>query len=105
MPTKFNYDIILKDITKSRTITRQVNKFAGDDFREKKADMLDVFLRHPITQEIQEGPTATNTTRTLDIANKDHGNLFSFLGFEAGSDPIGKALGVIDENTRLFPVI
>lgn len=42
------------------------------------------FENHPITQEIEAGPDANNTSNTLG----GYGNLFSFLGFYAGSSPL-----------------
>lgn len=42
------------------------------------------FLNHPVTKEIQEGPSGSNITNSLG----GYGNLFSFIGFQAGEDPI-----------------
>ncbi|MHA2052015.1 MAG: hypothetical protein ACXADH_05415 [Candidatus Kariarchaeaceae archaeon] len=42
------------------------------------------FLNHPVTKEIQQGPSGSNTTDALG----GYGNLFSFIGFSAGEDPI-----------------
>lgn len=42
------------------------------------------FFNHPVTKEISNGPEGANTSGTLG----GYGNLFSFIGFEEGRDPI-----------------
>lgn len=51
-----------------------------------KKQMISEFNAHPVTREILSGPDATNLSQTLVGAK--NGNLFSFIGFESGSDPI-----------------
>lgn len=67
------------------------------EFEQIKKEMLMEFLQHPVTQEIQSGPTASNISGTLS-----HGNLFSFIGFEAGSDPIAPIIQVIEDTNIYF---
>ena len=58
---------------------------ARKDFEEKKAQMVREFYEHPVTQEIQAGPEAQNTTNTLG----GNGNLYSYIGFDQEeADPI-----------------
>lgn len=47
-------------------------------------EMIQNFENHPITQEIDGGSEAQNSSGTLG----GYGNLFSFIGFEEGMDPI-----------------
>ena len=54
--------------------------------KSSNTTLLETFLNHAITQEILAGPMSTNFSNTLG----GHGNLFSFLGFEAGSEPVAK---------------
>lgn len=71
----------------NRIVNRKINeklislKEKAEDLRER---MIDDFFNHPITKEIDEGPNAQNTTGSLS----GYGNLFSFIGFEFGTDPI-----------------
>lgn len=51
---------------------------------KEQAQMVDDFDDHPISQEIWAGNSAENTSGTLG----GYGNLFSFIGFKEGSDPI-----------------
>jgi hypothetical protein len=59
---------------------------ANNIFERYKKQALKDFDDHPVTQEIEGGETATNISQTLD----GYGNLFSFIGFDAGDDPVGK---------------
>jgi hypothetical protein len=56
-------------------------KEKAEDLKDR---MIDDFFNHPVTREIDEGPNAGNTTGSLT----GYGNLFSFIGFEFGTDPI-----------------
>lgn len=52
---------------------RAFSRWLSSDFRD-----------HPVTQEINQGPSGSNITNALG----GYGNLFSFIGFESGEDPI-----------------
>lgn len=82
----------------SPTLKKQLQKKASDyiiiknsnkiisEFEKTKQQMISEFLSHPVTKEINAGAYAENITGTL--SGIDSGNLFSFIGFELGSDPI-----------------
>lgn len=53
-------------------------------FETLKDKMIEEFLNHPISQEISNGPQASNSSNSLG----GYGNLFSFIGFEDGDEPI-----------------
>jgi hypothetical protein len=53
-------------------------------FNKIKAEMLRDFDAHPVTVEIERGPGAANSSGTLG----GYGNLFTFIGFPEGHDPI-----------------
>ena len=46
--------------------------------------MIEEFLNHPISQEISNGPRASNSSGCLG----GYGNLFSFIGFEEDDEPL-----------------
>ena len=50
------------------------------------------FYQHSVTQEIEAGPSAKNSSGTLG----GYGNLFSFIGFEEGSDPLSEIKRVLE---------
>lgn len=73
-------------------INSQSSKFLRNDFEKVlqikfeflKNKMIDEFLNHPISQEIMAGPSSSNSSGSLG----GYGNLFSFIGFEDGDEPI-----------------
>ena len=60
-----------------------------------KRDMIKDFLNLPVTKEIMAGPTASNISGTLN----GYGNLFSFIGFPKGTDPIAPILSLLNQTT------
>ena len=78
-----------------KALRRDFEKEATVQFKKIKAELINEFLNHPITKEIKEGPSASNTSNTLGGVS----NLFAFIGFEEGDDPIDpivKIFGSID---------
>ena len=67
------------------------------EFESIKQEMIAEFLSHPVTQEIQGGADAPNISGTLS-----RGNLFSFIGFDAGSDPISPIVEILDSSSISF---
>lgn len=54
------------------------------------AAMKEEFVEHPVTREIMGGTEARNDSGTLqgDFGSEQGKNLYSFIGFPAGDDPI-----------------
>ena len=61
----------------------QVQKLFASAFQRIKNKMIVEFLNHPVTLEIKGGTSSGNISGTLGGTT----NLFSFIGFESGSDP------------------
>jgi hypothetical protein len=53
-------------------------------FEQAKQKALNEFEDHPVTKEIQEGPSASNSSGTL----RGRGNLYSYIGFDKSDNPI-----------------
>ena len=53
-------------------------------FEDAKKAALQAFEEHPVTREIESGIDSPNISGTLDNVT----NLFSFIGFSAGDNPI-----------------
>ena len=75
-------------------------KEANENFQKSKGEMIKEFDYHPITREIEGGPSATNSSGTLGGV----GNLYSFIGFDRGTDPIKPVRNMLMESTRLLKV-
>lgn len=67
-------------------------------FERIKRETINEFLKHPVTKEIEAGPTAQNLSGTLD----GYGNLFSYIGFYNGDDPISPITEIFEKSTIRF---
>ena len=80
-----NPKAILENLTvgSNRAMIQKMRGFVGPQIEKKQDLLVKQFETHPITIEIDAGPTARNSSGTLG----GYGNLFSFIGFPSGSDP------------------
>ena len=60
-----------------------------------KDEMIKDFLNLPVTREILAGPTSSNISGTLG----GYGNLFSFIGFQKGANPIDPIINLLNQTT------
>jgi hypothetical protein len=77
---------IIDKISRSSKVKAIVEENMKNRFKEARSRMLNEFNTHPVTREILGGGDASNISGTLS----GRGNLWGFLGFEVGSDPIGE---------------
>lgn len=87
-----------------RDLKRSVNSLANlaygaalEKFEAAKRELILEFMEHPVTREIQGGAYAPNFSETLD----GYGNLFSFIGFEEGSDPLEEVINILEDSIIL----
>ena len=73
-------------------LKKPFNKEFKKKFEDLKAKMIKEFLSHPVTMEIQSGPSATNISGTLNGVT----NLFAFIGFDQSDDPIRPILEILE---------
>ena len=59
--------------------------------------MLNTFESHPVTKEIKSGPDGYNQSGTLG----GYGNLYSFIGFEEGMDPIAPIRKILKKTLKV----
>ena len=81
-----------------KALRREFEKKAKREFKEIKAEMIKEFLSHPVTQEIMEGPSAANISGTLGGVT----NLFAFIGFDSGEQPVGPILNLLEEVNLIY---
>lgn len=79
-------------------IRKSVEKSLLSQFEKIKAEMIKEFLNHPVTEEIKKGANAQNISGTLN----GYGNLFSYIGFYDGDDPIEPVLEEFKKSTIVF---
>lgn len=80
----YNMKRIATKIAASRKFNRATLRNAEKKYAIEKKKLVDRFRNHPVTQEIEGGPSASNSSNTLG----GRGNLFSYIGFHRSSDPI-----------------
>jgi hypothetical protein len=89
-----------------RSVKRRVAQLVKDDFEKRiersfnniKAEMIRELMNHKITKEISIGVGASNSSNTLG----GYGNLFTFIGFEAGTSPIDAIKREFDKTVIRF---
>lgn len=88
----------LIDSQASQLLRKDFEKIANENFLTLKRQMIEEFLSHPITQEIMNGPSSSNSSGTLG----GKGNLFSFIGFNDSDKPIQPILEILEKMTLIF---
>lgn len=86
-----------------KSIYRTVNADAYRDFARKtrialnqvKEDILAKVENHEVSQELR------NHTRPSQFLNTNKGTLFGFMGFPAGSDPVGELINILRNEIKV----
>lgn len=81
-------------IAKNSKVQELVRQNAQRQLEAAKTQLMLEFSLHPVSREIQGGKNASNSSGTLG----GYGNLFSFIGFESGDDPVKKWMNFIKNN-------
>lgn len=96
-----DFKLNLKDfddaIANNRDVQRAMQQIAVERFEVAKNHLVNEFESHPVSIEINDGPNASNTSGTLG----GYGNLFSFIGFEAGESPVRRWSNFIKNRIRI----
>ena len=83
---KINRTIFKRQVSKALN-KESVKRLATEEVEKKinriRAEALKEFRAHSVTRELKAGPGSSNVSNTLG----GRGNLFSFIGFNEGSDP------------------
>lgn len=75
---------LFKQLQSDPTYLSIQNQYVKEKFEKIKEDIIKEFDNHPVTVEISGGISSENISRTLSGIT----NLYSFIGFEEGDDPI-----------------
>ena len=76
---------LTSDSPNNKSMAKALRGLIEPKIRERREDLIKEFSSHPITVELNAGPRGANTSGTLG----GYGNLFSFIGFDSGSNPTG----------------
>lgn len=97
-----NWASIKQKVAKSAKVQNTVYKRAQNKVKQAQKNLLKGFENHLITKEIDAGELASNTSETLYGLDPSHGgNLFSFIGFYAGDDPLADIRTALKEEIVL----
>lgn len=86
-----NIESINKRALSSKKAKAAAFRKADKKLRIEKNILIEEFKNHPVTEEITAGYDAKNTSGLLG----GYGNLFSFIGFSKGTDPISPILDLL----------
>jgi hypothetical protein len=75
-----------------KAVRKDFEKEIRDKFKKIKQEMIKEFLSDPVTMEIMAGPSSTNISGTLGGIS----NLFAFIGFDQGDQPIAPILNSLE---------
>lgn len=98
MPAKVTMNIknIQEELLRrAEELEPEVRSLAEEVLELDKKELEQTFLNHPVSKEIKEGDGKIDHNITGTLGGK--GNLFSFIGFYAGSDPVGDLISIIKE--------
>ncbi len=93
MAGKVNKKLLNEDILKSPSVKRAIAEILDKEIEKYKADLISEFSNHPVTQELRQGENASNISGTLG----GYGNLFSFIGFNRGDNPVLSVLNLLNK--------
>jgi hypothetical protein len=74
---------LIRQLKNNKSLNQQVRIAIEGQFKQKKDKLMDEFQKHPVTRELKAGSQSSNITNSLS-----GGNLFGFIGFEEGGDPV-----------------
>ena len=84
MAGKINSKLLQKEIFNNKRVKNRIFRQVNKEIQKEKMLLIKEFSQHPVTQEIESGESASNISGTLG----GYGNLFTFLGFSKGSNPV-----------------
>ncbi len=98
---KLDYNAIKLKIATEKGSTNVIgavmDKKAEEIVKKNKEELLKSFNEHVVSQEISAGPDGTNISNTLN----GKGNLYGFIGFPVGREPIKEVSAYLNENIKL----
>lgn len=78
-----------------RAFREKATKIVTDKFNEAKQEFLEKFLDEDVTKELKKGPNATGGILGVP------GNLYSFIGFDEGTQPIKILYDFLQEHIQI----
>ena len=92
-----NLKSITTKIKNAPKTIKKVREVTELKLKKEKEILLQDFESHPVTQEIMSGPDSQNLSRTL----AGYGNLFTFIGFSEGSNPVSPVRRMLSQMVKI----
>lgn len=84
------------EIRKNKQLINEGRLIIESQFKVAHTKLMQDFMSNPITIELKRGPSSKNLSGTLP-----EGNLFGFIGFEMGDDPV-RELEALLQSTNIL---
>lgn len=84
----------------TKAIQKAAQTIAEKKLEKSKQQLINQFTSHKVSKEIMGGSSASNSSGTLG----GYGNLFSFIGFSSGSNPVQEWVQIIQNKIRIMKV-
>jgi len=81
-----------------QAVKKDFEREIRDKFKKIKQEMIKEFLSDPVTMEIMAGHSSTNISGTLGGIS----NLFAFIGFDQGDEPIAPILNSLESVDLIY---
>ena len=81
-----------------KALRDQAFKIMEQKLVEAQKETINEFNQHPVTAEIEAGPRAENLSGTLG----GYGNLYSYIGFNQGSNPVDTLRDFLTKRPKVF---
>ena len=94
---ELDYKKLNLNIAKMKSLRFAALEIAESKVDDSKKNLIENFSSHEVTREIEGGAGANNISGTLG----GYGNLFSFIGFNSGFNPIDSVKNLINK-IRVF---
>lgn len=96
---KFNYKELNRSLASSAVGEKRVQTIAQSKFAAAHDILMEEFENHPVTKEIEGGIDSPNLSNTLP--GIPDANLFSFIGFQDGTDPIDPIREILRDDIKM----
>jgi len=93
MAGKINRKALEDEIFNSKAVKQLIAESVEKQLSSQKEILINNFKTHPVTQELEGGDNAKNISGTLG----GYGNLFSFIGFNNGDNPVSPILDLLSK--------
>ena len=90
-------NILHKKISSNKELQLKTRLFIEKQFKIAHGKLMADFDSHPVTRELDAGSSSSNITGTLQS-----GNLFGFIGFNAGTNPTSQIRNLLNSTNILI---